>query len=101
MRIGYARVSTTGQSLDVQKGKLEGNIDWLFSEKESGAKADRPELAKAIAKLRGGDVLVVTKVDRLARSTRDLYNILKTIEDKGAGFKSLDEPMIDTTTPHG
>src|SRR6516164_907874 len=73
----------------------------VFSEKVSGAKTDRRQLAKAIAALREGDVLLVTRLDRLARSTRDLLNILASISEKGAGFRSLADPMINTTSPHG
>jgi DNA invertase Pin-like site-specific DNA recombinase len=67
----------------------------------SGAKTDRPELAKAIRRLETGDVLVVTRLDRLARSTRDLLNILDAIAKAGAGFKSLKDTWADTTSPHG
>jgi DNA invertase Pin-like site-specific DNA recombinase len=67
----------------------------------SGAHTDRKQLAKAIGALNAGDVLLVTRLDRLARSTRDLLNVLATISDKGAGFKSLTEAMIDTTSAHG
>jgi DNA invertase Pin-like site-specific DNA recombinase len=73
----------------------------VYSEKASGAKTDRAELAKVIRKLDGGDVLVVTRLDRLARSTRDLLNVLATIAEKGAGFKSLADAWADTTTAHG
>jgi DNA invertase Pin-like site-specific DNA recombinase len=71
------------------------------TEKISGAKADRKQLARAIARLDAGDVLVVTRLDRLARSTRDLLNVLGTVADKGAGFRSLRDSWADTTTPHG
>jgi DNA invertase Pin-like site-specific DNA recombinase len=73
----------------------------VFSEKESGAKTDRAQLAKAIAALTAGDVLIVTKLDRLARSTRDLLNTLDAIGKVGASFKSLSDSWTDTTTPHG
>jgi DNA invertase Pin-like site-specific DNA recombinase len=73
----------------------------VFSEKESGAKTDRAQLAKAIAALSEGDTLVVCKLDRLARSTRDLLNSLDAIAKTGATFKSLADPWCDTTTPHG
>jgi DNA invertase Pin-like site-specific DNA recombinase len=73
----------------------------VFKEKASGAKSDRPELAKAIGRLEEGDVLVVTRLDRLARSTRDLLNVIAAIADRGAGFKSLKDTWADTTTPHG
>jgi DNA invertase Pin-like site-specific DNA recombinase len=73
----------------------------VFKEKASGAKSDRPELAKAIGRREEGDVLVVTRLDRLARSTRDLLNVIAAIADRGAGFKSLKDTWADTTTPHG
>jgi len=73
----------------------------VFREKVSGAKTDRPELAKAIGRLEPGDVLVVTRLDRLARSTRDLLNVLDEIGKRGAGFKSLKDTWADTTTAHG
>src|SRR5215813_5958634 len=99
---GYARVSTNGQDLAIQVAELKaagcGNI---FKEKASGAKTDRPELAKLIRRLDAGDVLVVTRLDRLARSTRDLLNILDAVAKAGAGFKSLKDTWADTTTPHG
>jgi DNA invertase Pin-like site-specific DNA recombinase len=72
-----------------------------FKEKVSGAKTDRPELAKAIRRLEPGDVLIVTRLDRLARSTRDLLNVLDEIHKRGAGFKSLKDAWADTTTAHG
>jgi DNA invertase Pin-like site-specific DNA recombinase len=73
----------------------------VYAEKASGAKTDRAELAKVIKRLDEGDVLVVTRLDRLARSTRDLLNVLDTVSRKGAGFKSLSDIWADTTTPHG
>jgi DNA invertase Pin-like site-specific DNA recombinase len=73
----------------------------VFKEKVSGAKTDRAELAKALRRLAPGDVLVVTRLDRLARSTRDLLNVLATISERGAGFRSLKDTWADTTTPHG
>jgi DNA invertase Pin-like site-specific DNA recombinase len=99
---GYARVSTRDQDLTAQIAELQavgcGNI---FKEKASGTRTDRPELAKAIRRLEAGDVLVVTRLDRLARSTRDLLNILDAVAKAGAGFKSLTDAWADTTTPHG
>ena len=71
------------------------------AEKISGARSDRPELAKVLKRLDTGDVLVVTRLDRLARSTRHLLNILAEIAQRGAGFKSLHDSWADTTTPHG
>ena len=102
MIVGYARVSTDGQTLDAQLSALKlAGAEKVFSEKQSGAKTDRRELGKAIASLGQGDVLLVARLDRLARSTRDLLNVLATIAEKGAGFRSLADPMIDTTSPHG
>jgi DNA invertase Pin-like site-specific DNA recombinase len=102
MIVGYARVSTDGQTLDAQQSALTAaGAERIFAEKISGAVTDRKALAKAIATLREGDVLLVTRLDRLARSTRDLLNVLATISDKGAGFRSIADPMIDTTSPHG
>ena len=73
----------------------------VFKEKISGAKTDRPELAKVIRRLEPGDVLLVTRLDRLARSTRDLLNVLAAVGERGAGFKSLKDAWADTTTAHG
>ena len=99
---GYARVSSDGQTLAAQDAQLRAaGCAKVYSEKASGAKTDRPELAKVVRKLDEGDVLVVTRLDRLARSTRDLLNTLATIADKGAGFRSLADAWADTTTPHG
>lgn len=99
---GYARVSTDGQSLDAQRAQLRGvRCARVFSEKISGARADRPQLARALKGLEPGDVLVVTRLDRLARSTRDLLNVLAAIAEKKAGFRSLGDTWADTTTPHG
>jgi DNA invertase Pin-like site-specific DNA recombinase len=100
--IGYARVSTDGQTLDAQQAALRlAGAEKVYSEKISGAVTDRPALAKAIDALGNGDVLVVCKLDRLARSTRDLLNTLAEITKRGASFKSLRDPWADTTTPHG
>lgn len=102
MIYGYARVSTDGQTLDAQRETLKAaGASKLFAEKQSGAKTDRAALAKAVAALHAGDVLIVTKIDRLARSTRDLLNTLHEITGKGAGFRSLGDTWADTTTPHG
>jgi DNA invertase Pin-like site-specific DNA recombinase len=79
----------------------QGRIDRGFRETASGVKTDRAELHKAIAKLDAGDVLMVTRLDRLARSTRDLLNTLATIAGHQAGFRSLGNTWADTTTPHG
>jgi DNA invertase Pin-like site-specific DNA recombinase len=100
---GYARVSTEGQTLAVQEAQLsEAGASKVFAEKMSGASAsNRKALAKALAVLEPGDVLLVTRLDRLARSTRDLLNVLDAIGKAGAGFKSLADAWADTTTPHG
>jgi DNA invertase Pin-like site-specific DNA recombinase len=99
---GYARVSTRNQDLATQDAELmAAGCAKVFKEKVSGAKTDRPELGKVIRRLEPDDVLVVTRLDRLARSTRDLLNILGAIAERGAGFKSLKDAWCDTTTPHG
>jgi DNA invertase Pin-like site-specific DNA recombinase len=102
MMIGYARVSTDGQTLDAQQAALKAaGADRVYSEKISGACSDRKQLAKAIGSLGPGDVLLVTRLDRLARSTRDLLNVLDAVAKAGAGFKSIADAWADTTTPHG
>jgi DNA invertase Pin-like site-specific DNA recombinase len=99
---GYARVSTDGQTLDAQVATLiAAGAAPVFRETASGAKTDRRELAKALRSLDVGDTLLVTRLDRLARSTRDLLNILDTIAKAGADFRSLGDVWADTTTPHG
>jgi DNA invertase Pin-like site-specific DNA recombinase len=101
MIVGYARVSTDGQTLDAQHAALrEAGCARVFAEKVSGAKTDRAQLA-TIAALTAGDTLVVCKLDPLARSTRDLLNTLAAIADAGATFRSLGDGWCDTTTPHG
>ena len=102
MIVGYARVSTDGQTLDAQQAALrEAGCAKVFAEKQSGAKTDRAQLAKAIAALAPEDTLLVCKLDRLARSTRDLLNTLGAIADAGASFRSLGDPWCDTTSAHG
>jgi len=99
---GYARVSTDGQSLASQDARLHAaGCAKTYSEKISGARSDRLELAKLLRRLEPGDVLLVTRLDRLARSTKDLLNILDEIAKRGAGFKSLADSWADTTTAHG
>jgi DNA invertase Pin-like site-specific DNA recombinase len=99
---GYARVSTRDQDLAAQDAELmAAGCAKVFKERASGAKTDRPELAKVIRRLEPGDVLVVVRLDRLARSTRDLLNVLDEISQRGAGFRSLKDSWADTTTPHG
>lgn len=100
--IGYARVSTQGQDLTQQRAALrESGCTRIFEEKISGAKRDRPELGRLLDHLRVGDVVTVTRLDRLARSTRDLLEIAERIKEAGAGLRSLAEPWADTTTPAG
>jgi DNA invertase Pin-like site-specific DNA recombinase len=102
MNYGYARVSTRDQDFAGQVAELKAaGCEKVVSEKASGARGDRAGLAKAIKQLGPGDVLVVTRLDRLARSTRDLLNVLAAVTERGAGFRSLKEVWADTTTPHG
>jgi DNA invertase Pin-like site-specific DNA recombinase len=102
MIIAYARVSTDGQTLDAQQSTLvAAGAERVFAEKVSGAVTDRKALGRAIAALGAGDVLLVTRLDRLARSTRDLLNVLDAVAKAGAGFRSLADAWADTTTPHG
>src|SRR5262245_43858268 len=99
---GYARVSTNGQDLSSQEAELmAAGCAKVFKEKVSGAKTDRAELAKLIRRLEPGDVLIVTRLDRLARSTRDLLNVLATVGEREASFRSLKDTWADTTTSHG
>jgi len=100
--IGYMRVSTKDQTIAAQKARLHAaDCVKLYAEKVSAAKTERAELGKLLKRLEPGDVLMVTRLDVLARSTRDLLNILNMIAGAGAGFKSLDETGADTTTAHG
>jgi DNA invertase Pin-like site-specific DNA recombinase len=102
MIYGYARVSTDGQSVDAQVKQLRAaGAEKIFRETASGAKSDRAQLRLVLAKLDKGDVLMVTRLDRLARSTRDLLNTLAAIAAKKAGFKSLNDAWADTTAAHG
>ena len=99
---GYARVSTDGQTLDAQVAELSAaGAAKVYREKVSGALSGRVQLNRAIVALGEGDVLLVTRLDRLARSTRDLLNTLAVIAERGAGFRSLRDAWADTTTPHG
>ncbi|MCG0997251.1 recombinase family protein [Acetobacter persici] len=101
-KVGYARVSTTGQTLELQLNTLkEFGCRRIYREKASGADAERPELRKLLASLKPGQSVVVTRLDRLARSTFDLFSIVKTITDKKAQFYSLAEPWTDTSTSTG
>ena len=98
--VGYARVSSIGQTLEVQSDKL-ALCERLFKENRSGVDTNRPELKRCLDYLREGDTLVVTKIDRLARSTSDLYRIVSTLAEKGVTFKVIDDPNIDTTSRTG
>ena len=102
MLIGYARVSTDDQDLRLQRSALkEAGCRRTFEEKVSGARRDRPELARLLDQIREEDVVVVTRLDRLARSTKDLLDIAEKLNDAGAGLRSLAEPWADTTSPAG
>jgi DNA invertase Pin-like site-specific DNA recombinase len=98
--VGYARVSSTGQDLTVQLEKL-ASCDKVFKEKRSGVDAGRPALKACLEYLREGDTLLVTKLDRLARSTPDLYRIISDLAERGVTFKVIDDPSIDTTSRTG
>ena len=101
MILGYARVSTAEQLLDAQRDALiAAGAERIFEEKVSGGARARPELDRLLDQLRTDDVLVVTRYDRLARSLRDLLDIVEHVRARGAGFRSLGEG-IDTTTPAG
>jgi DNA invertase Pin-like site-specific DNA recombinase len=100
--IGYARVSTNGQDLSAQIEALKAaGATTIYREKVSGVRADRPQLAKAMGKLQTGDVLVVTKLDRLGRSTRELLDLIERIGKAGAAFRSLGDPLWDTSSSQG
>src|SRR5271163_3739367 len=102
MKYGYARVSTDGQSVDAQARQLKAaGCKMVFREVASGAKTDRAQLHRLLGQLDDGDVLTVTRLDRLARSTRDLLNTLAAITAKKAGFRSLGDTWADTATSHG
>ncbi len=101
MYVGYARVSTTEQSPELQRDALErAECEEIFWESGSGVKADRPGLKKALSYMREGDVLVVWKLNRLGRSLKDLIEVVNGLQQKGIGFKSLTE-QVDTTTSGG
>jgi DNA invertase Pin-like site-specific DNA recombinase len=101
MIYGYARVSTTGQTLDIQLTLLNGaRCDRIFSEKVSGASAERPQLQRLLRILKPTDIVIVTRLDRFARSARDLLNLIELIRQKQAVFRSLAE-AIDISSPIG
>src|SRR5208337_4914441 len=102
MNIGYARVSTVDQNLDLQMQALRKvGCKKIFREKVSGASRERPEFQRTLDQLRNGDTVIVWKLDRLARSTRDLLETMETIREAGGKFRSLSEPWADTTTHAG
>ena len=102
MKYGYARVWTDGQSVNAQVAALRKHgAGKVFREVASGAKTNRAQLRRVIDQLEAGDMLMVTRLDRLARSTRDLLNTLAAITDRKAGFRSLSDTWADTTTSHG
>ena len=102
MKLGYARVSTTDQNLSIQRDRLyAAGCEKLFEEKTSGARKKRPALERLLAELRANDVVVATRLDRLAHSTFELLRIAESIEAKHAGLQSIAEPWADTTTPAG
>jgi DNA invertase Pin-like site-specific DNA recombinase len=102
MIYGYARVSTDGQSVAAQVAVLRKHgAGKVFREVASGAKTDRTQLRRLLGQLDAGDVVLVTRLDRLARSTRDLLNTLAAITERKAGFRSLGDSWADTTTAHG
>lgn len=102
MIYGYARVSTEGQTLEAQVDTLTAaGAEKVFQEKISGAKAERPQFQRMLKLIEDGDTVLVTRLDRLARSTRDLLNTLDAIGKAGASFRSLSDAWADTTTPHG
>jgi DNA invertase Pin-like site-specific DNA recombinase len=100
--VGYARVSTQDQILSGQLEALKAaGAVTVFREKVSGIRADRPQLAKLMASLKPHDAVLVTKIDRLGRSTRELLNLIEAIASAGATFRSLGDPLFDTTTSQG
>ena len=102
MLLGYARVSTDDQDLASQRVQLRDvGFRRIYEEKASGIRRDRPELARLLDQVREEDVLVVTRLDRLARSTRDLLDLAERLKDAGAGLRSLAEPWADTTSAAG
>ena len=102
MKIGYARVSSTGQNLEIQNDKLtESGCEKIFKEKRSATNMKRPILKECLSFAREGDCLVVTKLDRFARSTSDLLNMINFLKEKNVGFKVLNNTAIDTTTSEG
>ena len=101
MIFGYARVSTRDQDLSLQLDALQkAGCEEIFQEKESGARSDRPQLQAMLQQIRSGDVVVIWKLDRLARSLKDLVSFVNLLNERDAQLKSLND-QIDTNTPHG
>lgn len=102
MKIGYARVSTNDQSLEKQIEHLKSEgCEIIFEETVTGTKLERKQLDKLLEHLRPKDIVIVSELTRLSRSTKDLFKIVEIIESKGANIKSLKESWVDTTTPQG
>ena len=100
--VGYARVSTQDQHLTGQLEALKAaGAETIYREKISGTRADRPQLAKLMAALKASDTVIVTKIDRLGRSTRELLELIERIGKAGAAFRSLGDPLFDTTSSQG
>lgn len=102
MILGYARVSTKDQNLDRQLDQLKAaGCEKIFTEKITGTKKDRPELIRLLEQVRHSDTVIISELTRLSRSTKDLFDLVETIHEKGADIKSLKETWLDTTTPQG
>lgn len=102
MIVGYARVSSTGQDHSLQIDRLKGaGAEKIFSEKQSGLDQQRPKLEECLQYVREGDVLLITKLDRLARSASHLHQIVERLNSKGVGFRVMDDASLDTTTRTG
>ena len=98
--VGYARVSSVGQSLEVQHDKLNAaGCEEIFSEKRSGLEADRPRLTECLRYVRKGDILVISRIDRLARSAEHLLSLIRQLEDKGVALKVLDQNLDTSDAP--
>ncbi|TYK32806.1 recombinase family protein [Bacteroides pyogenes] len=102
MIFGYARVSKLNQNLERQINELKKEgCERIYQEKMTGTRKERPELSRMMDALREGDVIIVCELTRLSRSVKDLFNLIEQINDAGANIKSLKEPWLNTTTPHG
>lgn len=102
MIIGYARVSTSDQNLDRQIDQLRNQgCERIYQEKITGTSKERPELNRMFEALREGDTIIICELTRLSRSVKDLFSLVDRIKNIGANIKSLKEPWMDTTTPHG